>query len=405
MHPPAADTVLLRHGELGIKSDSVRRAMEERLRDNLAAALAWREVPGEVTCERTRLYVHTDTAHVEAATAAAADTFGVVSASPTTVVEPTRAAITTALADAAEAVYAADDAPETFAVRARRAGDRDTHPFTSEDLEREGGGAVFDGAERAGAEPAVDLDDPARTFYVECRFERAFVFLEKRSGPGGLPLGSQQPLVALVSGGIDSPVAAWLAMRRGTPIYPLYVDLGDYGGVDHRLRAERTVADLARYVPDGQLSLRVAPGGVAVERLVRTMTRARMLGLRRFMFRVAEHVAAAVDAVGIVSGEAIGQKSSQTSTNLAATSRVTDLPVHRPLLSMDKTDITERARAIGTFEDATIEAGCNRVAPGNPGTMMQPAAVAAAEPEDIVDLAEACAEELTARTIAASRAD
>jgi thiamine biosynthesis protein ThiI len=180
-------------------------------------------------------------------------------------------------------------------------------------------------------------------------------------------------------------------MKRGAPVYPVYVDLGTYGGSDHLARAEGTVDTLGRYAPTLDLALGVAAGGPGVERLVEEMGDLRMLGLRRFMLRIAEHVAADVDAVGIVTGEAIGQKSSQTTANLQATSAVTDLPVVRPLATRDKTEITALARQIGTFEDATISAGCNRVAPSFPETNASPEAVAAAEPDEIAELAREAA--------------
>jgi len=387
MHPPGADTVVIRHGEIGTKSEQVRRKMEARLRDNVAAILADRGIPGEVVRERTRLYVHTDPGAVGAAAEAAADAFGVVSTSPAVTVPPEEAAITDALAAAAREHYDGG----SFAVRARRAGDADAHPFTSEDLETAGGNAVWEAAEAAGYEPRVDLEAPDHTLFVECRPEEAFVFCERLEGPGGLPVGTQEPLVALVSGGIDSPVAAWEAMRRGAPVVPLYVDLGEYGGADHRQRAVATVRGLARFAPHLDLALRVAPGGEAVDRLVEEMDARRMLGLRRFMYRVAARVAGEHRAVGVVTGEAIGQKSSQTTANLGVASAVTDLPIHRPLLARDKPDITEQARAIGTYEDATVAAGCNRVAPSFPETNATLAAVRAAEPADIEALAEAAA--------------
>jgi thiamine biosynthesis protein ThiI len=381
MHPPGADTVLVRHGEIGVKSPQVQHSMERQLRNNLAGLLADRDVPGDLEVEHGRLYVHTDESAVEAATAAAADTFGVVSASPAVVVEPSMEAIREALGSAARAGYDGG----TFAVRARRAGEPEAHPYSSRDLESDGGAAVWEAAEDAGFEPAVDLDDPDHTFFVEARADRAFVYREKRPGPGGLPLGTQAPLVALVSGGIDSPVAAWEAMSRGSPIYPLYVDLGDFGGPDHRARAAATVEALRRYAPD--LALRVAPGGDGVDRLVESMGDLRMLSFRRFTFAIAEAVAEDLDAVGIVTGEAIGQKSSQTATNLRVTSAATALPIHRPLVAMDKDEVTDRARDIGTFEDATIPAGCNRVAPSLPETAGSLAAVRDAEPDDLFELA------------------
>ncbi|MFB6169608.1 MAG: tRNA sulfurtransferase [Haloarculaceae archaeon] len=376
MHPPGADTVLVRHGEVGVKTPQVQRKMELQLRDNLQALLADRGVPGAVERQHSRLFVRTDEEHVEAATEAAADAFGVVSASPAVTVEPTMDAITDALTEAAREHYQGG----TFAVDARRAGEQDAHPFTSEDIEEEGGSAVWNAV---GFEPAVDLDDPDVTVSVECRREEAYVFVEKREGPGGLPLGSQYPIVALISGGIDSPVAAWELMKRGCEVVPLYVDLGDFGGPDHRARAAASVGDLARYAPSRDMRMRVAPAGETIRLLDDTVGATRMLSLRRFMYMLAEELAAEEGAVGIVTGEAVGQKSSQTSSNLATTSPAVDLPVHRPLLTRDKTDITSQARAIGTFQTATVSAGCNRVAPSHPETNATLDQVRAAEPADL----------------------
>lgn len=391
MHPPGAGTVLARYGEIGTKSEQVRRKMERQLRDNVAAVLADRGLSDPVERERTRLYVDTEPGRIERVTDAVTDTFGVVSASPARRAEPTLDAITDALAETARAEYDGG----TFAVSARRAGQPDAHPFSSGDIEEAGGAAVWEAAERKAVEPTVDLEDPDLRLFVECRPDDAFVFLQKRSGPGGLPVGTQRPIVALVSGGIDSPVAAWETMRRGCPVYPLYVDLGEYGGPDHRARAEATVGALARYAPNLDLSLRVAPGGEGIDRIAAATDDLRMLVVRRFMLRIAAAVAEEVGAVGLVTGEAIGQKSSQTSANLRATGRVTELPVHRPLLAMDKSTITERAREIETFDDATVPAGCDRLAPAFPETAASVAAVEDAEPDDIAKLARVAADDLT----------
>ncbi|WP_020222244.1 tRNA sulfurtransferase, partial [Halarchaeum acidiphilum] len=257
MHPPDADAVLVRHGDIGIKSRSVQTRMEERLAENLRAQLDARGIDGRVEREYGRLVVHTDEA--EAATAAATDTFGVVSASPASVVDASLDAITDALARAAREHYHGG----TFGVDARRAGE---HDFGSHDIGREGGQAVWEAVEDD-FEPEVDLDDPDLTFGVECRDARAFVYLEERDGPGGMPLGTQRPLVALVSGGIDSPVAAWLAMKRGAPVVPVYLDLGPFGGPDHEARAVETVRHLAKWAPDEDLDVRHVPAGDALERL------------------------------------------------------------------------------------------------------------------------------------------
>ncbi|WP_458204628.1 tRNA sulfurtransferase [Haladaptatus sp. NG-SE-30] len=382
MHPSGADTVLVRHGDVGVKSGKVQTEMERRLRDNLAAILADRDIDAEVERQWSRLFVHTTEAAVEAATDAAADTFGVQSASPAAVISPEKEIIEETLAEAAREHYH----DGTFAVRARRASK--DHPFTSAELEREGGTAVWEAVEN----PEVDLDDPDITFYVEVRETDAFVFLAKRTGPGGLPLGTQTKLVSLVSGGIDSPVATWEVMKRGSPVIPVYLDLGDYGGLDHEARAVETVRKLAKYAPDQDMRVRKVPAGDVMALLAEEVGPARMLVFRRFMYRVAEHIAHDEQAHGIVTGEAIGQKSSQTARNLGVTSAATTMPIHRPLLTMDKSDIVARARRIDTFTDSTIPAGCNRIAPDFPETNATHEIARNAEPDDLFKLAEEAAE-------------
>jgi thiamine biosynthesis protein ThiI len=377
MLPPGADAALVRHGDVGVKSSAVQAGMERRLRDNLAAMLEDRGVDGDVEREWGRVIVRTE--DPDAAADAASDTFGVVSASPAISVPAELEAIRNALGDAAREHYEEG----AFAVDARRAGE---HDFDSHDVNREGGDAVWDAVEPS-FEPEVDLDDPDITFSVEVRHEEAFVFLEKRDGPGGLPLGSQDPLVGLVSGGIDSPVAAWDVMKRGSPVVPLYLDLGPFGGPDHRARAEETARRLADFAPNFDLRLHVAPAGDAVQRLAEETGRTRMLSYRRFMYRVAEHVAEDAGAVGIVTGEALGQKSSQTAANFAVVDRATDLPVHRPLFTLDKQEIIARARDLETYRDSTIEVGCNKLAPSQPLTAAPLESVLADEPDDLYDLA------------------
>jgi thiamine biosynthesis protein ThiI len=397
MQPPGADAVLVRHGDIGTKSEQVRRSMEERLAENLLAILGDREIDGSVERKRTRLFVQVDDpAETSEATDAACETFGVVSASPVVSVPPDLDTICEAL----ESVAAACFDGGTFAVDARRAGQKDAHDFSSEDIESEGGAAVWASVEAAGYEPDVDLDDPDVTFFVECRAETAYLFVEERSGPGGLPVGTQEPVVVLLSGGIDSPVAAWKLLRRGAPIVPVYVDLGDFGGPDHRARALSTAETLAGYAPNFHFEVRVVSGGEAVETLASDLDSTRMLALRRFMLAAAEQIAESVGAVGVVTGEAIGQKSSQTSANLRVTDAAVDLPVFRPNLTDDKAEITQLARELGTFESSTIPTGCNRVAPSLPGTDGSLPAVREQEPDDLFERAHEAAERSERFTIA-----
>jgi thiamine biosynthesis protein ThiI len=379
------DTAVVRFGEIGVKSGKVRGQMLDRLADNVEAVLAARDVSGAVERRWSRILVRPgDTEGFDAheAARAAADTFGVVDARPAVTVSPTYDRIEQA------AVSLAADHPEgaTFAVRATRAGPSEDHPFSSQELERTVGGAV--GSE-TGAE--VDLDDPDVTYRLEVREEEAFVSAREYDGPGGLPVGTQGKTVLLFSGGLDSPVAAWELCKRGLEVLPVYLDLGPYGGADHLARAEETAREVARSAPHVDMRLRVVPAGELVADLVAATEPTRMLSLRRAMLGTAAAVADDVGAHSLATGESMGQKSSQTGPNLRTTDAAVGRPVHRPLLSRDKPDIVEQARDIDTFVDATMNVGCERVAPEYPETNATLEQVEAAEPADLLDRAYALA--------------
>ncbi|WP_435115391.1 tRNA sulfurtransferase [Halolamina sp. C58] len=382
------ELAVVRYGEAGIKSDKVRGQMLDRLAANVRAVLDDRGIAGAVERTWSRLLIRptdgdTDFSADEAARAAA-DTFGVVSTRPAISTAPEMEA----LAEAAVALT--DDHPEgaTFAVRANRAGTAEVHPFTSQEVASEVGAAI---GEATGAD--VDLDDPDRTYRLDVREDEAFVSAAEYEGPGGLPVGTQGTTVALFSGGLDSPVAAWELFKRGLEVVPVYLDLGDYGGPDHLARATETARTVARSAPHVDARLRVVPAGDLVDDLVAETGPTRMLSLRRAMLRVAEAVADDVGAHSIATGESIGQKSSQTGPNVRVTDAAASLPVHRPLLTRDKPEIVEQAREIGTFVDATTNVGCERVAPDYPETNATLAEVEAAEPDDLLARAAALADE------------
>lgn len=391
MIPPGADTVLVRHGELGTKSSQVQHRLERLLGSNIERMLADRDIPGDVAIEHGRLFIQAPTSELSRALDTAIDTFGVISASPAVTVEPTMEAITGALSNCA----AEREEASSFAVRARRAGSTDDHPFTSQEIEQEGGSAVWAALE----DPVVDLENPEQTYYVECREDAAYVFLEKHDGPGGFPYGCQGTVVGLISGGIDSPVAAWEMMRRGCTLVPVYFDFEDYGGPDHVARAYESVRHLAKYAPDGRLDLHHVPIGAPVEQLCASTQATRMLSLRRFMFSVAERIADEVEAHALSTGESLGQKSSQTGPNLAIGGAHLRYPIHRPLLGMDKEQIIDRAKSLGTFQDSTIDAGCNRVAPTHPETAGTLAEVLADEPSGFLQQVDAVLEHRHTKTI------
>lgn len=212
MSPTTADGVLVRFGEIGIKSAPVRRAMVERLRNNLLSAMQRAGVEGDVTTLGARLWMAGP--DVERLLLVATHTFGVVSASPVRRAAGTLEAIAQVAVEEALAAWPW----ATFAVRASREGN---HPFTSQDLQVQVGSAIWKAVEARGGKPKVDLGKPAFEVHLDVRGERAYVFTRNVSGPGGIPVGSQGHAVALLSDEA-SFLAAWLMMRRGCGVTGLH---------------------------------------------------------------------------------------------------------------------------------------------------------------------------------------
>ena len=374
------NAVLLGHGDFGAKSSAVRARMAERVAADVDAALAADSITADVERPWSRIVVRTD--RPAAAARIAATIPGVGFARPAVATDPRLAAISDAVDTLAAA--GAHTPAETYAVDSDRVGPDDAHEFSNDDLKREVGRVV---GETTGAD--VDLDDPDRTYRIEAREGEAFVSVRRIEGPGGLPVGSQGRVAVLVSGGIDSPVATWRLLRRGCAPVPVYVDLGDYGGADHRARALEAVATLAPRAPRADLRPRVVDGGPLIDRVVAATHDTRMVSLRRVLVAAADGVADRADAHSLATGESVGQKSSQTGANLAVTDAAASRPVHRPLFAADKADIVSEARELGTYDGSTVPVGCERIAPAHPETNATLDGVVDAEPEDLLDAARA----------------
>jgi thiamine biosynthesis protein ThiI len=341
---------LVRYGEIFLKSDYVRRRWERSLVRNIREVL-----PGcRVRSERGRIWVRgpVDAENLRRV-------FGIVSFSPVT---------RCTLGDVNKTLLSLTGERSagklrTFAIRMRRVG---SHPFTSQEKAVELGNLV------RGAFPnlKVDLDHPDLELHVEIREGTCYLYTDVIKGAGGLPSGVEGSLVALVSGGIDSPVAAWMMMKRGCRILPVFVALEHFAGDDARARAEKVVEVLRMYQPDIRLRV-IADSYLACarEQLVREgLEKFTCLICKRRMYRIAAALAREEGAGGIVTGESLGQVASQTLDNLLVLDDAADLPVYRPLIGLDKEEITRIARTIGTFEPSTegVE-GC-RAVPRKPST-------------------------------------
>jgi thiamine biosynthesis protein ThiI len=262
---------------------------------------------------------------------------------------------------------------DSFRVSVRRADKR--YPLTSPQVEREIGGRI---KEARGWR--VHLDDPALTVHVELLTSEAFYFFGKERGPGGLPTGTAGRVACLLSGGIDSPVAAHRMMKRGCEV--TFVHFHSYPILSRasQEKARELVRLLTRWQQHSRLYL-VAFGDMQQQVVLAVPGPMRVVIYRRLMLRIAEKIARARRSQALVTGDVVGQVASQTLENLAVVGNVATLPIFRPLIGMDKEEITAEALAIGTYPISIIpdQDCCTLFTPRNPLTRARLADVAAAE--------------------------
>ena len=251
---------------------------------------------------------------------------------------------------------------DSFRVAARRADKR--FPLTSPQMEREIGGRI---KEARGWR--VDLSHPALTIHVEALTGEAFYYFGKEPGAGGLPAGTSGRVVCLLSGGIDSPVAAWRMMRRGCRV--IFVHFHSYPILSRasQEKVRELVGVLTKFQYDSRLFQ--VPFGEIQQRVVLSVAPPlRVVIYRRLMMRIAEAIARRNRAQALVSGEVVGQVASQTLENLSSIDDVVKMPVLRPLIGMDKDEITAAAQRLGTYEISIIpdQDCCTLFTPRHPAT-------------------------------------
>jgi thiamine biosynthesis protein ThiI len=267
------------------------------------------------------------------------------------------------------------ETPASFRVSARRADKR--FPLTSPQIEREVGGRI---KESRGW--TVNLDEPALTIRVEALTGEAFYSFGKDPGPGGLPVGSSGRVACLLSGGIDSPVAAWRMMRRGCRV--LFVHFHSYPILSHA--SQEKARELARTLTRFQFRTRLflVPFGEIQQRVVLVVAPPlRVVVYRRLMMRIAEQIARQHRAQALVTGDVVGQVASQTLENMSAIGRVASLPVLRPLVGMDKEEIIGEAQRLRTYPISIIpdQDCCTLFTPRHPATRARLEDVERAEQE------------------------
>ena len=342
------DLIIARYGEIGLKSPKIRSRFERKLVNNIKATFEC-----EVERNQGRIYIHPE--DFNDAVEKLNRVFGVVSYSPATSTH--YKGIDEALTVYTEELIAESilDENTRFAIKCRRVG---KHDFTSQEMAAHCGGVV-----RNRIMAPVDLTNPDLTIFVEIRDEKAFIFHEKIKGPGGLPLGTQGKVVVLLSSGIDSPVAAYLMMKRGCEVVALHCNNDPFSGPKVTENFNLLVDQLNIYAKGTPIKRRVIDYGeyltVAKKKAPEKMT---CVLCKSGMYKIAEKLALKLGADAIVDGSSVGQVASQTLSNILATRYGVEMPILSPLIGLDKEEITSIAKDIGTFEISKIDdGGCSAV--------------------------------------------
>lgn len=357
------EVILAKYGEIALKGLN-KRKFEEMLVKNVRAAIGMNCGEWKITRHQSTLFLtpSDDTAHAEIARAAQVLTkvFGIAAVQRCLKTEKN---IGTIVQSAIPYLKDTLTARESFKVEAKRA-DK-TFPMSSLDIMKHVGGELSESY----PDCKVDVHNPAVTVTVEIREDGAYISGERVKGAGGLPVGSSGKALLLLSGGIDSPVAAYLCAKRGIAVECVHFESPPYTSALALDKVRRQCENLAPYC--GDIKLHVVSLTEFQERLRKNAHEEYFtLLLRREMVRQSCRIARERDCKVLATGECVGQVASQTLAAMAATDAVSDLPILRPVVCLDKTEIVDIARKIGTFETSSLpyEDCCTVFTPKHPKT-------------------------------------
>jgi thiamine biosynthesis protein ThiI len=323
--------ILIAFGELFLKSEKVRRIFLRKLINNISISLKKAGIDFKIHPSRERIFIETE--EKSKAENVIKNVFGVSWFAQAIFLEGGLEDLVKFVGENYEKWI---DENQTFAIRLKKG-----------DLSESGEEIIKKVASKI--ERKVDLERPKVELFLEARKNGWFIYFKKKKGKGGLPVGTGGKALALISGGIDSPVASYLVAKRGCEnvwihfhSFPLVSDASikkvkELAKIFLRYQSRLKVY----FVPFSEIQMKIK---ACVE------PRYRILLYRRLMLRIAERVAEKEDCKGIVTGESLGQVSSQTLTNLGIIEEVTSLPILRPLIGFDKEEIVEIAKEIGTYE-------------------------------------------------------
>jgi thiamine biosynthesis protein ThiI len=365
---------MARYGELFLKSEPVKHHFIGMLLRNIRKALGAAGLTCRYETPRGRILIYGD--EPERVAGVVSRIFGIVDVS---VCHRTSAELSDLNHAALALASSRLSAGMRFAVRAKR---QHKTGLTSQEIGTEIGSHIYDHISGL----RVDLDDPEYEIFIEVRDFGGLVYDRRIPGPGGLPWGTQGRVLVLLSAGIDSPVASWLAMKRGCEITHLYLDAGRWAGNDVTAAAIDNHRKLSLWCAGQPLPMVIAESEPLYDTMnrLRIPPRYRCVICKRFMQKVAGRLLAQEGALAVVTGENLGQVASQTLANLGVIADAVTVPVLRPLITYDKEETITIARRIGTFDATPGDLAC-RAVPKMPATAAVLGEVRAHEQEMGID--------------------
>ncbi len=365
-----ADIVLLKYGEIALKGLN-RPMFEQKLLRNLEKAL---EPAGKFKIHKSQsmLYVEPeeDGIDMDDAIARMQKVFGIVNICPAVSCEKDMESIAKTTI---ECLKEMDVEGKTFKVEAKR--EDKQFPLNSPQICQQMGGVILKNVKGL----SVDVHNPDILVQIEIR-KKAYIFTEKISGAGGMPVGTNGKAALLLSGGIDSPVAGWMIAKRGVALSAVHFHSHPYTSD----RAKEKVIDLAKLVSvyTGKINLHIVPFTEIQLAIIEKCPKNYLtLIMRRIMMQIAQRLAEKDGAKALITGESIGQVASQTMESLAVTDNAVSMPVFRPCIGMDKEEIVQISKKIDTYETSILpyEDCCTIFVPKHPKTRPEIAEIVEAE--------------------------
>jgi len=364
------DIILLKQGEIVLKGLN-RREFERKLIENIKRRLAPFGKFNIYTMQSTIYAEPQSECDMDAALEAAKNVFGALTVTRAAACVKDKDAI---VKTAAEYLAGELNNAKTFKVESKRSDKR--FPMTSIQLSQYVGGELHDLFPHL----KPDMQNPEMTIHVEIRDLAAYVHGPAHKGAGGLPVGAGGRMVTLLSGGIDSPVASYMIAKRGVQLIPVHFYSHPYTSVLAKEKVIELAGQLTKYC--GRLRVVLVPFTKIQEQIRENCPEGLItIVMRRFMMRIAEKIADDNGCLAIVTGDNLGQVASQTTEALAVVEECVDMPVFRPLIALDKKEIIDIARSIGTYETSILpyEDCCTIFTPRRPRTKPKLAEVLAAE--------------------------